>query len=66
MKLPVRALAPRLPGKPAKITHGPGVYLGCSVCGRLLKIAWATRSIVCSCGARINPTPEDAPEGKQG
>jgi hypothetical protein len=27
-------------------------------CGRLLNIGWATRSIVCSCGARITP-PKD-------
>ena len=31
----------------------PGTYLGCAACGRLLNIEWATRSIVCSCGARI-------------
>jgi len=60
MKLPIR-ITPRLPGRPAKIPHRPGTYLGCSVCGRLLKIEWATRSIVCSCGARIDPNPE----GKQ-
>jgi hypothetical protein len=33
----------------------PGTYLGCGACGRLLKIEWATRSIVCSCGARVHP-----------
>jgi hypothetical protein len=38
-------------------TYRPGTYLRCGVCGRLLKIEWATRSIVCSCGAKINPTP---------
>ena len=33
----------------------PGTYLCCGNCGRLLNIQWATRSIVCSCGARVNP-----------
>jgi hypothetical protein len=48
------------PASPPRATRGtfrPGTYLRCGVCGRLLKIEWATRSIVCSCGARINPTP---------
>jgi hypothetical protein len=36
-------------------------------CGRMLKIGWATRSIVCSCGARIIPPavekkPPEVPE----
>jgi DNA-directed RNA polymerase subunit RPC12/RpoP len=33
------------------------VYLGCGKCGRLLNIQWATRSIVCACGARVEPRP---------
>jgi DNA-directed RNA polymerase subunit RPC12/RpoP len=33
----------------------PGVYLSCAACGKLLAIRWATRSIVCSCGARVTP-----------
>lgn len=37
--------------------YRPGTYLRCSACGRLLKIEWATRSIVCACGARIAPEP---------
>ena len=37
--------------------YGPGTYVSCSRCGRLLKIEWATRSIVCSCGARIKTVP---------
>jgi len=41
----------------AQTSFAPGTYLACSVCGRLLKIEWATRSIVCSCGARITPPP---------
>jgi hypothetical protein len=43
-----------------RTTHGPyapGTYLRCGACGRLLKIEWATRSIVCSCGARVTPVP---------
>jgi hypothetical protein len=51
MKDPARLKSPRATG-PA---YGPGTYLCCSACGRLLKIEWATRSIVCSCGARVRP-----------
>jgi hypothetical protein len=36
-------------------SHPPGTYVSCTACGRLLRIEWATRSIVCSCGARITP-----------
>ena len=45
---------------PARVTtpaRRPGTYLGCGHCGRLLNIQWATRSIVCSCGARVDPPP---------
>jgi len=42
-------------------TYGAGTYIGCSACGRLLKIEWAVRSLVCSCGARVNVGP---PNGK--
>jgi len=41
----------------ARSQYGPGTYVSCSRCGRLLKIEWATRSIVCSCGARIKTVP---------
>jgi hypothetical protein len=41
--------------------YAPGTYLRCAACGRLLKIEWATRSIVCACGARVSPDP---PAGK--
>jgi hypothetical protein len=37
-----------------------GSYLGCPSCGRFLKIEWAVRSVVCSCGAKLPVTP---PEG---
>jgi hypothetical protein len=41
----------------------PGTYLRCSACGRLLKIEWATRSIVCACGAKIpTGTPKATPD----
>jgi DNA-directed RNA polymerase subunit RPC12/RpoP len=43
------------PPRAVRTTFAPGVYLSCAACGRLLKIGWATRSIVCSCGARITP-----------
>lgn len=41
--------------QPQQGTYAPGTYLRCGSCGRLLRIEWPTRSIVCSCGARINP-----------
>jgi hypothetical protein len=57
------------PAKPARAARafGPGVYLRCMACGRMLKIGWATRSIVCSCGARITPptVEKQAPEDPQ-
>lgn len=43
---------------PPRIAAAPrpaGTYLGCPACGRLLSIFWPTRSIVCSCGARVIP-----------
>jgi hypothetical protein len=43
------------PRRPAGPAHPAGSYVACTACGRLLRIEWATRSIVCSCGARITP-----------
>ncbi|MCU0241599.1 MAG: hypothetical protein MUF51_04165 [Vicinamibacteria bacterium] len=40
-------------------TFSAGTYLRCLECGRMLKIEWATRSIVCACGARVTPPPRD-------
>jgi len=43
-----------------KVTHfAAGRYIGCQTCGRLLRIEWAVRSLVCSCGARIPVPPGD-------
>jgi len=56
MKDRVGTATPR-PAGPAK---RPGVYLSCSACGRLLNIQWATRSIVCACGARVSPAPAES------
>ena len=53
------------PPRAVRSTFGPGVYIACSACGRLLKIGWATRSIVCSCGARITP-PSAEKKGDEG
>jgi hypothetical protein len=39
--------------RPIRQSYAPGSYVSCPSCGRLIKIEWATRSIVCSCGARI-------------
>ena len=55
-----------MPTKPAALpptrraprgAYGAGTYIGCESCGRLLKIEWAVRSLVCSCGARVAVTP---------
>ena len=43
--------------RPARATYGAGSYIACSACGRLLKIEWAVRSLVCSCGARVKLGP---------
>lgn len=64
MAFSLRSRRPVLPSRedaalrrPARITYGAGNYIGCSACGRLLKIEWAVRSLVCSCGARVDTTP---------
>ena len=57
------------PAKPPRPTRSfaPGVYLRCAACGRMLKIGWAARSIVCSCGARIAPpVVEQEPDDRHG
>lgn len=51
MKHPARLL----PNRVTTPARRPGTYLCCANCGRLLNIQWATRSIVCSCGARVDP-----------
>ncbi len=56
MKQPVRVVPP--PPRPARPLRPSGTYLGCVACGRLLRIEWATRSIVCACGARVTPPPK--------
>jgi len=69
-KLPAVALSNRwsrrpvpTPAKPLvgrKVAHyDAGQYIGCPSCGRLLKIGWAFRSLVCSCGARVPVTTAD-------
>lgn len=50
-------------------TYRAGTYLCCTACGRMLRIDWPTRSIVCSCGQRLTPprpepTPVDVPKKK--
>ena len=39
--------------------YDAGRYIGCPACGRLLRIEWAVRSLVCSCGARVPVTTAD-------
>lgn len=41
--------------RPQGPARRPGTYVACGACGRLLRIEWATRSIVCACGARVAP-----------
>jgi hypothetical protein len=53
---PAPSATPVVAGKVARPTYAPGTYLGCTACGRLLRIQWPTRSVVCSCGARVAPT----------
>jgi DNA-directed RNA polymerase subunit RPC12/RpoP len=36
----------------------PGTYLTCAACGRMLRIEWPTRSIICSCGQKVVPQPD--------
>jgi hypothetical protein len=49
--------------KGRKVAHfAAGRYIGCQSCGRLLRIEWAVRSLVCSCGARIPVVPPDGKE----
>ena len=47
-------------------TYRAGTYLRCESCGRMLRIDWPTRSIVCSCGQRLTPprTGPAPPPGK--
>gem|GEM_PF-2019315 len=54
-----RDAAPSAGGPRPRATFGAGNYIGCSACGRLIKIEWAVRSLVCSCGARVNLGPPD-------
>lgn len=46
-----------VPPEPKRPAHRPGNYVCCTACGRLLRIEWATRSIVCACGARVRQSP---------
>ena len=40
------------------LPRSAGTWLVCSACGRMLKIEWPTRSIVCACGERLPGTSE--------
>jgi DNA-directed RNA polymerase subunit RPC12/RpoP len=54
---------PDLPSGMSRTPHPAGTYIACSTCGRLLKIEWAVRSLICSCGARVKTRPpQDAGE----
>lgn len=60
-------MKPRTPPEPApskasgaagRSSYSAGSYISCAACGRLLRIEWAVRSLVCSCGARVNVRPD--------
>ena len=51
--------------KAVSAARRPGTYVACQACGRLLRIEWRTRSIVCACGARVNPTERPAEKTPQ-
>jgi len=54
--------APPKPPGTGRGSYSAGSYIACGACGRLLRIEWAVRSLVCSCGARVNVRPaEDKP-----
>ncbi len=55
--LPTRGQTSAPQGAVRRTKYEAGTYLGCSACGRLLRIQWPTRSVVCSCGARVTPPP---------
>jgi hypothetical protein len=38
-------------------TLAPGTYVQCQSCGRVLPVLCPTRSMVCSCGARLPAQP---------
>jgi hypothetical protein len=50
---------PPSPRRASTTPHAAGTYLGCSACGRLLRIHWPTRSVICSCGAKVTPPSPD-------
>jgi hypothetical protein len=47
----------------SRTPYAAGTYIACSTCGRLLKIEWAVRSLICSCGAKVNTRPPE-PNGQ--
>jgi DNA-directed RNA polymerase subunit RPC12/RpoP len=48
----------------SRTLYKAGTYIACSTCGRLLRIEWAVRSLVCSCGARVNTRPPESKDGQ--
>ena len=45
----------------SRTPYAAGSYIACGACARLLRIEWAVRSLICSCGARVNTRPLDVP-----
>ena len=48
----------------SRTPYAAGSYIACGACARLLRIEWAVRSLICSCGARVNTRPLDVPDGR--
>jgi hypothetical protein len=55
---PSPAFIPPRPTR-SRTPYRAGTYIACGACGRLLRIEWAVRSLICSCGARVNTRPPD-------
>ena len=52
------------PRRVSRTPYAAGSYIACGACGRLLRIEWAVRSLICSCGARVNTRPPDDQDGR--
>jgi hypothetical protein len=64
MKPDLAKLQPSPPRGASRTPYRAGSYIACGECGRLLRIEWAVRSLICSCGARVNTRPLDGSDGR--
>jgi hypothetical protein len=61
---PVTNTPRSLPRGLSRTPYPAGTYIACSTCGRLLRIEWAVRSLICSCGAKVNTRPPESKDGQ--